>query len=185
MAYGYLDIDTRRNVEVGAIKDDHQNSYHANLVQGFVEGSHTWQINDTASLMPYVNVAHVYLNTDSVNEGNKVSSLQVNGQNQEMTYATLGARAKLSLDAAKQYTLYADLAWQHAFGNTPESTMRFKNGGNDFHIQGVPVDGDSALVGFGIKMNLNKAATLSVGYQGEFGDNLTDHSANIRFNYLF
>ena len=184
LGYSYLSIDTDRNIQIDSLRHTDKSSYNGDLWQGFVEGSHDFQIGQSASVTPYLNLAYASLHTDGVTEQSSATALQVNGQNNDVTYTTLGARGSLAVsDNAK---VYADLGWQHAFGDTSTQTVnRFSAGSSAFTVNGTPVAEDSAVVGLGVNVTLSKAASLTVGYQGAFGGGTSDNRAYAGFNYSF
>ncbi|WP_339804245.1 autotransporter-associated beta strand repeat-containing protein [Saezia sanguinis] len=184
LSYSYLDIDTDRNVWVGSVSGKNSSSYNAHLFQIFGEGSHTFELTPQFNVTPYLNLAHVYLDTDDAKEGWSYSGLQVEGGSDHVTYTTLGARAQW--DVSDKTSLHADLGWQHAFGDTdPQTTNRFMGSWNGFSIQGAPLDRNSAVIGLGVSFRLNDAASLKLGYQGQIGSDASDHGANLRLDVRF
>lgn len=77
------------------------------------------------------------------------------------------------------------LGWRHAFGDTtPLSTHTFA-GSDAFAIAGVPIAKDAALVEAGLDVNLSKAASLGLSYQGQFGNGATQNGFDARLNVSF
>lgn len=184
VAYSDVDVTTKRNVWVQSVESRNAAKYDAEVTQAFLEAGHTFWAGSRASLMPYLNVAYVHVKTDGATENASPSSLRVKGESDDVTYTTLGLRSQLELKGG--LNLYGDLAWQHAFGDVDtESWNRFVAGGDAFKARGVPLAENSIVIGLGLNWDLSKKSHLSVGYQGQLGDDVTDHSAHLRFNYRF
>lgn len=187
IGYSFMDIDTTRNIDVNSLEGINKSSYNGNLWQAFIEGGHTFYTSSNTNLMPFVQLAYTHLNTDSFKEnGGSDTTLQSAKQNSDVFNATLGIHGTYKLDNAGKFNLYGDLGWQHILGDsTPKSDLRFRSGGEKFNIKGVGMAKNSAIAGVGINIAPVKAVRLSLGYQGEFGDNIIDNSANARLSYRF
>lgn len=47
------------------------------------------------------------------------------------------------------------------------------------------MDRDSAVIGLGFNWRLNDATTLQLDYQGQIGNDVSDHGAQGQLNYRF
>lgn len=179
--YGYLNVRTDRKVAVGSIRENNKDSYHGNLLQGFVEVSKGITITDKFKVEPYLNLAHVYLNTN-FNEGNKLTALKGSGEN-HATFSTTGIRSKLQITNKAKLVIGA--GWQHAYGNRKADTdMRF-NGGSYFNISGVPITKDATIADIGLEVSLSPNTNISASYQGQFGNKVENNALKISLNYTF
>lgn len=170
--YAYLNIRTDRNIQVGQIRDSNKDSYHDNLVQGFVEISKGLKVNEQLTFEPYVNIAHVYMDT-KFNEAKGVTALKGSGENQA-TFTTTGLKTKIKV--AEKVKLSMGAGWQHAYGNRKADTdMRF-NGGSYFNINGVPITKDATIADVGLDISLTPNVSISANYQGQFGNKVENNA---------
>jgi uncharacterized protein with beta-barrel porin domain len=65
-----------------------------------------------------------------------------------------------------------------------ERTFRFASGGSDFTLIDEPLGDGGPLVGIGIDAT-NGYSTLSLSYEGEFGDQVERHSLNAALRFRF
>jgi outer membrane autotransporter protein len=65
-----------------------------------------------------------------------------------------------------------------------ERTVRFASGGSDFTLIDDPVGDGGALVGIGFDAT-NGYSTFSLGYEGEFSDQIDRHSVNAAVRFRF
>ncbi len=173
LGYTWHDIDASRSVALPGFADRLKSGYKAGTFQAF--GELGYRI-DTAvvSFEPYANLAYVSLKTDGYTEHGGAAALTGRGDTTATTFTTLGLRASSDFELGKaNVTARGALGWRHAFGDiTPTATQAFAggSGGNGaFTVAGVPVAKNSAVVEAGLDMNLTKAATVGVAYQGQFG----------------
>lgn len=185
MAYSHLDMSTSRNIWVFGPKQKLEDDYNGWQFQVFGEGSYDFRLSEAATISPYINLAHVWLNADGVGEhGGSAAALSVKGDTDSTTFTTLGLRGEVALGAP--VSVYGDAGWQHAFGDVDGKTSnRFRGVGDKFSIKGVGVAEDTALVGAGVKAKINDNNQVTFGYQGQFGDDLNDHSANVQWQVKF
>lgn len=183
IGYSWLNVDSKRHVAVGNIMSQNSAKYDAGLVQIFSEGSHTFEINEQARVSHYAGLLYQHLSTDGFTERGAAAQLQGRSSNDNSTSTTLGVRGQWDMNSNSN--LYANLGWQHSFGNRePESTLNFI-GGMSYNIKGVQTNRDSALIGLGASFDLRPDMSFNVGYDGKFGNQSTDNGAKIGFNFLF
>lgn len=179
--YAYLNVRTDRKVQVGSIRESNKDSYHGNLIQGFVEISKGIAISDKFKVEPYLNVAHVYMDT-KFNEGNKLTALKGSGENQA-TFSTTGVRGKLQVTNKAKLVIGA--GWQHAYGNRKADTdVRF-NGSSYFNVTGVPITKDATIADIGLEIGLTPNTSISANYQGQFGSKVENNALKLGLNYKF
>jgi outer membrane autotransporter protein len=128
---------------------------------------------------------------------------------QESSYTEDGGGIGINydVDAAFSQRLWADLGVEFSgrFGLTGESvlaprifvgyranvldeagerTMRFVDGGSDFTLVDDEFGSGGALVGIGLDAT-NGYSTFSLGYEGEFSDQVERHSLNASIRFRF
>jgi fibronectin-binding autotransporter adhesin len=168
VAYTWQDISTSRSVNVGGFSDHPSGDYSAGLAQVF--GDLGYRIDaGRFSYEPFVNVAHVHLDTDSFTEQGGAAALHSRGDTSDVTFSTLGVRGSTAIAlGSMQGTVRGSLGWRHAFGDdTPKSTLQFQ-GGQQFGVAGVPIAQDAAVLDAGLDVNLTKNAVLGFSYGGQF-----------------
>lgn len=180
LTYSYLDVNAERKLWVEGLAGKAKDNYNGWQLQAFTEGSYDFALNKNVTLSPYVNLAHLWLHLDQVREHGSLAALEVKASVDNVSFSTLGMRSQLKLNTQTPISLYSDLGWQHAYGDiNGKNHHRFLGAGNSFTIKGVGVDKNSAIVGAGIMADITKNASIRLGYQGLFSDNLKDHSANL------
>lgn len=179
--YAYLNIRTDRSVQVGKLSESNKDSYHGNLVQGFIEVSKALKVNDQLKFEPYLNIAHVYMDA-KFNEGKNATALRGSGDNQ-VTFSTSGIKTKIKMTEKVKMSIGA--GWQHAYGNRQVNTdMKFK-GSDYFNINGVPITKDATIADIGLVVNVTSSTNIIANYQGQFGNKVESNAAKVGFNYKF
>jgi outer membrane autotransporter protein len=169
LAYTWHDIGTNRSVVFPGFRDSLTGDYHAGTFQVFGEAG--YRINmGTVAFEPFANLAYVNLHTDGFTEDGGAAALHVRGDTTETTFTTLGIHLSSAfMVGGMRATAHGTLGWRHAFGDiAPLSTHAFA-GGDPFAIAGVPIAKDAAVIDAGLDLDLTKAATFGVAYQGQFG----------------
>lgn len=185
IGYARLDVDTTRNIWVANLQSANKADYKGSQVQAFAEGSHTFALNDNASLTPYANLAFTRVKTNSFNETGNITALHSSGQADHRTTTTLGVRGNWKLGEQQQHAIYADLGWQHHFGSqTTEAKLNFI-GGTPFTILGPELGRDSAIIGVGAHLQLRPDMNLNIGYEGEYGSQVKDNALKLQFEWKF
>lgn len=188
IGYSWQSIETTRYIAVGDVISRNKADYDGGLVQIFAEGSHTFAVNEKIDVTPYAGLAYQRARTDSFTEtvntpAGVSSALHQKSGSEDMVTSTLGVRGQVNVGPSS--SLYADLGWQHTFGDkAPESTLNFI-GGNRFMTRGVEVNGDAAVIGLGANIEVKPNMRFSFGYEGTFGNQSTDHGGVVRLEIDF
>lgn len=129
-------------------------------------------------LEPFVNLAHVQLNTDAITEQGGIAALSSAASSTNVTFATLGMRAEHAFSlGAVEGTLSGMVGWRQACGDTtPQADVSFA-GGNAFSIAGTPVATRSAIVEAGLDLSFSPNARVGLSYGGSFTSVSTSHNA--------
>jgi outer membrane autotransporter protein len=184
-AYSWNNLDTSRSVAFTGFSDSLSASYNARRFQAYTEAAYSIDVGN-ARVEPFANLAYVNLDADGYTETGGAAALSATGQVSNATVTTLGIRGGTEVELGDMdATLSGGLGWQHAFGGTPASQMRFASGGNAFTIAGVPLAQDTLVLDAGFDVNLTGSATLGLAYGGLFGSGVADHSANLSLNVRF
>ena len=180
------DLSTSRTVAIPGFTDSLKADYRARTVQVFGELGYRMQ-GRQAALEPFANLAHTNLRTDGFTERGGAAALRTSATTTDATFSTLGlrtaTRVALGMTEAR---LAGTLGWRHAFGSaTPESTLRFASGGNDFGIAGTPIARNSAVFEAGLDFRLASNATLGASYVGQLASGAREHGVKVGFNMEF
>lgn len=180
------DIDSRRQVNVGALNEREKASYDATVTQVFSELGYRLSVAPF-QLEPFVGLAHVQLDGDSFTEKGGSAALSGNGEKQDITYSTLGLRGSVPLAqvAGLPVSAQGGLSWQHAFGgDTPDSRLAF-TGGDSFQVQGTPMERNSALAELGVQAQVASNTTVGLTYSGRFGEDYRDNGIRLALSVGF
>lgn len=184
IGYGLLNADTQRRVSVGDLSSKNSARYDGHLIQIFAEGSHTFRFGGSWQIVPYGNLSHQRLKMDNFTEKGAITTLlQGRSNSTSQTIGSLGIRNQFRLNEKDR--LYTDFGWRHSFDSlSPESRLNFLTG-SGYTLKGVKVDRNSAFVGLGANFMLREDMSLSIGYEGEFGEQSQNNSANARWELRF
>lgn len=185
VGYARLDIDTKRHIWVNGLQSLNEASYDGALIQAFIEGSHTFVMTPQVSLTPYGNIAYTQIKTDDFTEKGNSTALYNRTHTDHVVTTTIGGRGEWRFGDQAQNVVFADLGWQHHFGDkAPEVRVNFAQG-NGFSIRGNELGRDSAIIGLGANFELQPNLNLRVGYQGEFGSQIVDNSVQAQLQWQF
>lgn len=188
VSYSKLDVEAKRNVNVGNIVSRNEADYNGDLIQVFAEGSHTIAVNDKLDVTPYAGLAYQNIRTDSFTEtardpAGNASRLHQNGSKEDVVTSTVGVRGQVNINRTS--SIYADLGWQHTFGDkTPEARLNFA-GGNQFTTRGAKINSNAAVIGVGANIEVKPNMNLSFGYEGAFGNESRNHAGTVRLEFSF
>lgn len=174
-AYTWHSIDSTRQVNIPTISERLTADYDAATTQAFGELGYRFE-HEKGMLEPFVNLAYVHFSNDSFAEQGGVAALGGGSDGLDTFFTTLGLRASTRFDlGGTQTTLHGTVGWQYASGDiTPEASLAFA-GGNVFSVAGAPIAENVAVLGARIEFAATEYATISVGYDGQFGSGQSDN----------
>lgn len=189
IGYSWLDVESTRHLRVGTLTSKNTGDYDGGIFQIFVQGGHTFELSPQWSLTPYAGLAYERIKTDSFTEKAHSANAGLNtalhhhGSSDTLTTGSLGLKGVWLLSG--QSSLYADLGWQHNFGCvTPDVNLNFA-GGSRYNIRGIEVNRNAAQIGLGASLQLRSNMSLSVGYEGLFGNQSRDHAGKVLWTLQF
>ena len=185
-ARSWNQIDTRRQVQVGALNEREKASYDATTTQLFSELGYRLDL-PAVQLEPFIGLAHVQFDGDDVDEHGGLTALHGQGQKQEVSYSSLGLRGAMPLATVADLPISAQgsLAWQHAFGDTtPDSRLAFVSG-DSFQVQGTPMERNSAVAELGVQAQVAANTSVGLSYSGRFGEDYRDNGVRLALNIGF
>ncbi|MDH2271045.1 autotransporter outer membrane beta-barrel domain-containing protein [Serratia marcescens] len=182
LGYTWHKIEGKRNVDFNGFSDRLKSDYDANSLLAFTEAGYRFG-QPEMNVEPFINLSYIRLHTDSFQESGGAAALSVRNETMNTFYSTLGVRGVTELP--KNVSLYGSLGWQHAYGDKNTSSRMAFAGSDAFVTQGQAVD-DNVMVGdIGVSVKLSRAATLDVGYQGQFGADTRVNSVNANLRWSF
>ncbi|MBH2873675.1 autotransporter domain-containing protein [Serratia marcescens] len=182
LGYTWHKIEGKRNVDFSGFSDRLKSDYDANSLLAFTEAGYRFG-QPEMNVEPFINLSYIRLHTDSFQEAGGAAALSVRNETMNTFYSTLGVRGVTELP--KNVSLYGSLGWQHAYGDKNTSSRMAFAGSDAFVTQGQAVD-DNVMVGdIGVSVKLSRAATLDVGYQGQFGADTRVNSVNANLRWSF
>lgn len=186
-AYTLRTIDTTRTVALGTVNDRLTADYNSQSFQAFSEVSTVLSQGDLR-WQPFGNLTFVHYDGDGFSEQGGTAALSGTGLSDSTLYSTLGARFAWELPTVGTTTgaVTAHAGWRHAFGeSTADTRMAFVAGGDAFTIAGGKPARDSAVVGLGVSFAPTPASTVSVSYDGQFGDGNAAHGVKAGWSLRF
>lgn len=178
-AYAFSDIDASRSVVFPGFADALNTRTKARTVQVFGDIGYRFDAAPFA-VEPFAALAYVNALIDGFTERGGAAALTSNGSRFDDTFSTLGLRTAMALPWLGMDTaLRASAGWRHVFGGvTPLATLALATS-TPFTVAGVPIDRDAAALEFGLDMQLARATTLSVAYNGQIAKNAQDHGLRV------
>ncbi|WP_109126351.1 autotransporter-associated beta strand repeat-containing protein [Dyella sp. C11] len=186
VAYAWQQVNSHRNLAFGNLTDALSDRYDAHVAQGFVEGGYRFQVTPGQQVEPFLNLAHVQVQTDASREASGIAALTVASQSDAVNIATLGVRDTWSLGRTGGLNAHIGIGWQQAWGDvTPVSTVRFTSGSDSFDIAGTPVARHAGVIDGGLSFAVARNAFVDASYIGRFGDGAKDQGARLSLNVLW
>ncbi len=174
-AYTWHSIDTTRQVNIPTIAERLTAAYDAATSQVFGELGYRFE-SEKAVFEPFANLAYVHFSNDSFAEQGGVTALGGGSDGLDTFFTTLGLRASTTFNVGTALAkLHGTVGWQHASGDiTPEASLAFV-GGDVFSVAGAPIAENVAVFGARLEFLATEYATISVGYDGQFGSGQSDN----------
>ena len=182
LGYTWHKIEGERNVDFSGFSDRLKSDYDANSLLAFTEAGYRFG-QPAMNVEPFINLSWIRLHTDSFREDGGAAALSVCNETMNTFYSTLGMRGVTELP--KNVNLYGSLGWQHAYGDKNTSSRMAFAGSDAFITQGQAVDEDVMVGDIGVSVQLSRAATLDVGYQGQLGQDTRINSVNANLRWSF
>lgn len=186
-SYGYIGLDSTRNVAVGALAETLTASYGGRVALGFGELGYRLAVGN-AIVEPYGGLALVSTSVDGFTETGGASALSVAAQHDLSAFATLGLRGEWTLAATDGAvtSLTAGLAWRHRIGDDGAAAgMAFASGGPGFAISGHSLPRDALMLEAGINHERTSGMTISASYSGDVSRTGQSHSLKAGLSQRF
>ena len=167
LLYTRSDVSVWRGADYAGTTEVLRGGYTADTTQVFAELSHELELGGTR-LTPFAGLSHIEVDGGTGAETGGDAALVLRGIDASATLAELGLRAEHALGQGT--TLGGELTWRHVMdGELGSADMAFA-GGDTFHVEGTGLAEDVVTLGLSAAIAISDTASLSVGYQGRFGD---------------
>lgn len=183
-SYAWQSVDSQRSIDFSDFSGLESSRYHAHTSQAYLDGSYAFTIGRNR-LSPYVNVAHVRLQTDAAQESAGAAALNINASTTSVTYATAGLRGAFALDARGDITAHSGIGWQESWGGrNPQSLVQFQSSSALFDVGGVPIARHAGVADIGLTMSLSRSFMADVSYDGQFAGRAKDQAAYLKLTWM-
>ncbi|MDR1925255.1 MAG: autotransporter outer membrane beta-barrel domain-containing protein [Planctomycetaceae bacterium] len=142
----------------------------------------------TFDLTPFLAFDYINLDEGAYNEldAAKVAQSRINSQNSDSYLQTLGVRIGRTKYVNGRIVNPSIIAgWVHDYGNGNIYTTAKYEGGQQFTIQGAPMNKNRGLFGVGLDVALSPNLSLFSRYDGEFSKNSQIQTAQAGLNYKY
>lgn len=184
LAYGWHDVATTRSVAFAPLGQTLTSSRDASTLQLFGEARYDLRMGK-AAVAPFARLAHIRTKSDAFTETGGNAALAVAEAEQETTFLSLGARARLGA-GEPGFQPYVSAAWNRAFGDRAAvgRSAFASGGGTPFTIAGLPIPRNSAEVEAGFDY---RAGPVSIGaaYSGTLASDRNTHGARVSVRIAF
>ncbi|HYD88237.1 MAG TPA: autotransporter outer membrane beta-barrel domain-containing protein [Vitreimonas sp.] len=187
---GFGQMRSRRFIQIGsAFEALSEAEWWAYEGHGAARASVPLALSDWMVITPQAALTYVYLNEQGYTEegGGAAFDLDADSSTSQRLWGDVGvefsARRNLRGGGYIAPRLYAGYR-ANMLDDEAERTFRFVSGGSSFTLQDEGLGDGGPLVGIGIDAT-NGYSTVSIGYEGEFGDQIERHSINAALRFRF
>lgn len=187
---GFGQMRSRRFIDIGSSFSARTDAeWWAYEGHGAARASLPLALGEHFTLTPKAGLTYVVLHEQSYTEegGGAAFDLEADSATSQRLWADAGvefsARWRLRSGGVVSPRIYAGYR-ANAIDEEAERTFRFVSGATDFTLTDEPLGDGGPLVGIGLDAT-NGYSTLSIGYEGEFGDQIERHSLNAAIRFRF
>jgi outer membrane autotransporter protein len=181
------DSRVTRQVEFPGFSDKTLTTESVQTDQAFGELGYAWKLKG-AALESFGGVNWVRATAGGFTEMGGAAALSGQGASTDLTFTTLGVRAASSVTASNGTVITPKLsvAWQHAFGAlTPAQAETILSTGQSFTALGAPLDRNQVLIQAGVGAQLTRQTRVSLTYDGELSERISEHGVRAGVSVAF
>lgn len=186
--YAWHDVETERRIRFPGFSDDVNGRYDATSWQAVIEGGYRFG-NEAWEVEPYLQYAHVSVDTDGFTEDGGPAALRGSGADARVDLSTVGVRFDVNLGSPLQeqtwLSLRGNVGYRHAGGDQVRNSRMSWDGSEWFNVRSPAVTDEGMLLELGIAARTSANSLFEVGYTGVLSDDARDHGANARFSWQF
>lgn len=186
---GLGQLQSRRVVEIGpSFSTESEAEWWSYEGHGAIRASLPLAVGDWLVISPQTALSYVYMSEEGYTEsGGGALDLEADTVNSQRLWGDVGlevsARWQLRGGGIIAPRIYGGYR-ANLIDDEAERTFRFASGGSDFTLTDEGYGDGAPLVGVGIDAT-NGYSTFSLGYEGEFGDQIDRHSLNAAIRFRF
>ncbi len=179
-------VETKRDVEIGAIQETLASEYDVDTVQLFTEVAYEMRLRNRSILEPYVGLGWRSLSGDDYQEKGGTTALSGEGFELDQINTTVGIRFRQGFDIGSLPAwVQVGAGWEHSFGDTEGVAVHRFDGGNEFRVTGAPLDRDAGILDLSFGVHLTESLSLSTSYIGRFSENNRENTYRLGLNWKF
>lgn len=186
--HAWHELDIQRDVSFSGFVDGVHGRYDADGWQAFAEVGYRFDAGNW-EIEPYLQYAHVELDTDGFTEDGGAAALRGRDANARVDLGTAGVRLAVNLSGSSQeqswLSLRGNLGYRYAGGNQGQTTQLSFDGTQWYGVRSPVIRDEAMLVELGFAARTTANSMLEFGYSGALSDDARDHGANARFSLQF
>lgn len=183
-------IDTDRSIFLTDVVDERLTAkYDGTVVNAFGELGYGIGLGGGAEVEPFLGYNYVRASTDPVRESeskagaNGIGALLISGDQTQVQFATLGARARTLGDGPVSFD--GMLGWRRGFGDLDLEGQHLLNNREYIAVRGASLSENAVVAELAASWRATDHLTLDARYEGIIGEESSDHTlragASLRF----
>lgn len=182
------ELKIERDVAFAGYSDSLGSRYDANTSQAYIDAGYRFG-NENWGVEPYLQYAHVKLDSHDFNEAGGAATLQGRSADARVDLSMAGVRFNANLRGSRQeqtwLSLRGSLGYRHAGGDQVRLTEASFDGSNWFGIRSPAITNEAIVAEVGVAARTSRNSVLEFGYSGVHGDEARNHGLNARFSLQF
>ena len=167
--YSWSNVDTRRAIAFPGFTDLTTARYNGDTLHGFAEIGYSLGLFE-----PFAGIAAYKVKADPFTEAGGLASLSGERGKQTFAHSLLGVRFDTGL--GESLSARGSLAWQHGFDDLASMVnVGFNAGAADFDVFGTALSRNAAALSLALVWTASANVEVSLGYDGEIGNNGSSH----------
>jgi outer membrane autotransporter protein len=183
-------LSSQRVVEIGAgFSSESEAEWWAYEGHGMMRASVPLRLGNSFVITPQAALTYVYLAEEGYTEegGGAAFDYEVSDATSQRLWGDVGvelsARMRMRGELVVAPRVFAGYR-TNLIDEEGERSFRFVSGGDEFTLRDEPFGDGGALFGIGVDAT-NGYSTFTLGYEGEFGDQIERHSINAGIRFRF
>ncbi|HET7267680.1 MAG TPA: autotransporter domain-containing protein [Oleiagrimonas sp.] len=185
LAYAREKVDSNRHITIPGLVGRVGADIDGHTAQAWLEAALPQQTAH-GRFAPYLNLAHVRVQSDRWREAGSAAALEGQGGDAKASLATLGIRGAWQVGSTDwPVRLHGSLGWRQAFGaDTPQARMSI-HGSTPFTAYGLPLAKHAVAVQAGMDFAIGTRTRIDIGYSGQFAGDMRDQGGRITLKIAF
>lgn len=177
--YGWSDYSEKKNVAGNQVKAD----YDVNTVGLQAMTGYDMNMN-SMTLTPEAGLRYVNIKQDAYKDS---ADQKVGSNSSDILTGVIGAKIKkdIALNNGMNLRPEARLAMTYDLMNDDSNSVVTLANGSAYSVQGEALDRFGVEVGAGLTADINQQIEMSLGYEGKFRQDYSDHTGLVNAKYKF